>query len=378
MGSGSNSSFAVHHGDYYLDLMFGNVLNICASFLAAYPSETILMRVSQTKSEVPTDVFKETSERHYLGGWRSLFHINSGFPTLGEVRGKVVLMSGWPHIGGLSLSSTSLFDTEDLWDKPAISVKKTCVSNHLTGAANAGASKSKMFMTYSNANHVPTNTPWNYSKQVNPHALDTLRRIKAEGKTVGVLAMDYIDRPHGSTSGGSTELTRTVIGLNPLTAARTGTLEYAVRTGSTWSAPVPLPWQSASAPALASYQNKLYALFVRPSDKAVMWTRPEGQNWKTPERIGGDASNVAPAVAAAHDKLFCVITGTDDNMYWRTFTESTGWSGITQFPQYRSKLPAALAFRDNQLWMTSVGTPGDRLYTTFHNGTQWSNPGWTT
>ncbi|SEB52250.1 hypothetical protein SAMN05428944_0002 [Streptomyces sp. 1222.5] len=50
-----------------------------------------------------------------------------------------------------------------------------------------------------------------------------------------------------------------------------GTLEYAVRTGSCWGgAPIALPWETMTPPALASYNGKLYAAFVRPSDKALM------------------------------------------------------------------------------------------------------------
>ncbi|MFE5519503.1 hypothetical protein ACFQ9Q_17525 [Streptomyces virginiae] len=75
-----------------------------------------------------------------------------------------------------------------------------------------------------------------------------------------------------------------------------------------WGAPVALPWQSMTLPALASYNGKLYALFVN-SDKAVMWTRLEGSSWRTPAQVGWDGTVFAPALAVAHGKLYYAHTG---------------------------------------------------------------------
>ncbi|WP_159041272.1 phosphatidylinositol-specific phospholipase C domain-containing protein [Streptomyces sp. WM4235] len=57
--------FSVHHGDYYLKQMFGDVLQTCRSFLSNHRSETILMRISQTKSSASAADFTQTFN-HYL------------------------------------------------------------------------------------------------------------------------------------------------------------------------------------------------------------------------------------------------------------------------------------------------------------------------
>ncbi|MGP3634332.1 hypothetical protein ACTU45_13345 [Streptomyces sp. 24-1644] len=160
----------------------------------------------------------------------------------------------------------------------------------------------------------------------------------------------------------------------------TGTLEYAVRTGNTWGAPIPLPWESITPPALASYNNKLYALFVR-SDQAVMWTRLDGQTWRKPEQVGGDRSVFAPAVTAAHGKLFYAVTGSGDKLYWRTYTENGGWSTITQFPSYNSGYSPAMAAYSNRVWLTHAAPGAGELWLNTHDGTNWSthygdNLGW--
>ncbi|MER6951888.1 hypothetical protein ABT294_48535 [Nonomuraea sp. NPDC000554] len=149
------------------------------------------------------------------------------------------------------------------------------------------------------------------------------------------------------------------------------TLEYVVRTSQGWGTPVPLPWQSITPPALASYKGKLYAAFVDSNRQEVMWTRLENGEWRTPEQIGGDHSYSAPALCVAFDKLYYAVTGTNHALYWRSFTESEGWSGITAFSGYRSGYAPSMAAGWGGLWLTHVGTDG-RLYHNLYDGNGWS------
>ncbi|MFD3329591.1 hypothetical protein [Streptomyces sp. NPDC058701] len=153
------------------------------------------------------------------------------------------------------------------------------------------------------------------------------------------------------------------------------TLQYAVRTGSTWGAPITLPFESLTPPALASYNGKLYALFVR-SDKAVMWTRLEGQTWRTPERVGGrdGSDHLAPAVTVAHGKLYYAVTGDGGKLWWRTYTESGGWSPISQFTGYHSAHAPALAAHPhtNGVFLSHVGATG-KVFTNYNDSTHWGS-----
>ncbi|MFF4161381.1 hypothetical protein [Streptomyces sp. NPDC001678] len=162
----------------------------------------------------------------------------------------------------------------------------------------------------------------------------------------------------------------------------TGTLECVVRNGASWGAPIVLDWESLTPPALATYNNKLYALFVRPSDRAVMWSRLEPTTgsgldgrevWATPQRIGTDASIHAPAVAAAHGKLYYAVTGQDGGLYWRTYTEAGGWSPAARFPQYVARYSPALASQGNELWLVHAND-GGKLWLTVHHGSTWAAP----
>ncbi|MFE2870956.1 hypothetical protein [Embleya sp. NPDC059259] len=150
-------------------------------------------------------------------------------------------------------------------------------------------------------------------------------------------------------------------------------LEYAVRTGDVWSAPVSAGWQSRTPPALASYKGKLYALFIRPADNAVMWTRLEGATWRTPERVGTDGSVLTPAVTAAHGRLYYAVTGAGGKLWWRTYTEAGGWSAIAQFADHHSAYEPALAAHPetNGVFLSLVG-PNRTEWTKYHDGTRWS------
>ncbi|MEU3991738.1 hypothetical protein AB0F24_25835 [Streptomyces platensis] len=148
------------------------------------------------------------------------------------------------------------------------------------------------------------------------------------------------------------------------------TLEYAMRTGNSWSAPVALPWKSITPPALASYNGKLYVAFVR-DDYAVMWSRLENGMWRKPERIGQDQSNFAPALCAFRGELFYAVTGRNEGLYWRTYTERDDWSSITQWNGYRSGYAPSMATIPSRLWLTHVDPEG-RLYHNTHDGNGWS------
>ncbi|MFE3632062.1 hypothetical protein [Streptomyces goshikiensis] len=161
-----------------------------------------------------------------------------------------------------------------------------------------------------------------------------------------------------------------------------GSLEYTVRTGTTWAAPVRLPWSSLSSPALAAHAGRLYAAFVRPSDQAVMWASTDGNgNWSEPARIGGDLSYVGPALTSAHGKLIYAVTGKDGKIYFRTYTPSAGWTDPTQLAGSTQYSPTLATF-SGRAWLATTGD-ASKIHHSIYNGSAWSawrtdNLGWKT
>lgn len=88
----TSNAFAMHHGEVYLEKMFGDILNECKRFLRENPSEFILMSVKREHTEADcTRSFDETFQQSYYDPY--WWFTEDRFPLLEEVRGKIVLFS---------------------------------------------------------------------------------------------------------------------------------------------------------------------------------------------------------------------------------------------------------------------------------------------
>ncbi|WP_322872192.1 phosphatidylinositol-specific phospholipase C domain-containing protein [Streptomyces goshikiensis] len=349
VGSGDKRSFAVHHGEVYQEMMFGDAVQQCWDFLRAHPRETVLMRLSQAKSQVSADEFRWVFENSYAGSL-SRFHRGTTIPTLGEVRGKIVLMTQGPYIGGLNLGSGTLFDTQDVWERPTVQAKKLLVGSHLAKAVNAGASRSKIFMNYTSANSGPQYgiTPRDYARELNPFTLSEING-KPSDKRTGVIAMDFV----------SSAATGAIVRMNQQPSNDIGLLTH---TGSAWSAPA-LPWpgsKTPDAPALAPLGGKLYCA-VRGLGNQIYISRLEAGKWSGFVRVASLLTHHAPALTAFNGKLYLAYTGTNANEpNILSSADGTTWSSQTRLPG-RADTGPALAVRDNVLHC-AYGASGEIWY----------------
>lgn len=179
--------FAIHHGAFYQQLMFGDVLNACRAFLAVHPSETVLMRVKQEYSEVSAEEFRRIFVS-YLDdkGYRSLFRLDSGLPALGEARGRVVLLADSDGLGGIRYGDPQVFDIQDdymaepfgKWPKIEAQFRK------------AVAQPGKLFVNYvSTAALLP---PRSNADRLNPQVKTLLAGAEGSGWTgLGIVPMDF-------------------------------------------------------------------------------------------------------------------------------------------------------------------------------------------
>ncbi|MBC9719181.1 phosphatidylinositol-specific phospholipase C [Streptomyces sp. TRM66268-LWL] len=190
----TGGSYAIHHGAFFQNLMFGDVLAACREFLAAHPSETVLMRVKQEYSQVGDAEFRAVFD-DYLDnrGWRPLFHIGGSWPSLGTARGKVVLMAdngGLP--GGIRWGDSSLFAIQDDYNAEPFA-KWPRIRDHFRRAASSPGPQYINFV--STAAGLPPD--WN-ADRLNPQTRDFLNSSEAAGWTgLGIVPMDFPEAVSG-------------------------------------------------------------------------------------------------------------------------------------------------------------------------------------
>lgn len=174
-------------------MMFGDVLVACWNFLAARPSETVLMRVKQEYSSESDAAFRAIFD-DYLDarGWRPLFRLDSTLPTLGGARGKVVLLADNGGLPGVRYGDPAVFDIQDDYMAEPFAKYPKIEAQFRKAAQQPG----KFFMNYvSTAALMPPR--WN-ADRLNPQVHSFLERSETAGWTgLGIVPLDYPNQRGG-------------------------------------------------------------------------------------------------------------------------------------------------------------------------------------
>ena len=166
----SGNTFTIHHGASYQNANFGDVVAVLRTFLGAHPGETVVMRLKQEctgQLGSCTDASGQKSFADIFDSYvSSVFWQPSvtrgtpaGLPTLGTVRGKVVLAVlhgpfGGPieHYGLAHFdqwrdgSSTYVQDNYAVPNVGAIATKRDQVRRHLD--ATSAGDPAKMYVNF--------------------------------------------------------------------------------------------------------------------------------------------------------------------------------------------------------------------------------------
>ncbi|MBN2842542.1 MAG: phosphatidylinositol-specific phospholipase C domain-containing protein, partial [Sedimentisphaerales bacterium] len=199
-----DNAFTIHHGQVYQNMNFTDVLNACSSFLAANPSETIIMSVKEEYNPSNnTRTFVETFNS-YVNQNPGLWHMGTKIPALGQVRGKIVLFRRFGGVSNLGLEATSWGDdttfsiggiapmrVQDNYSNGSGSEKWTDVNNMLNEAKNGSAGTLYVNFTsgYTSFLGIPSITT--VSNYVNPR-LETYFNSNPSGR-FGMLMMDFVN-----------------------------------------------------------------------------------------------------------------------------------------------------------------------------------------
>ncbi|MEV6349304.1 phosphatidylinositol-specific phospholipase C domain-containing protein [Actinoplanes sp. NPDC051851] len=212
-----NDSFTIHHGTNYQNATFGQVLTVLKTFLAAHPTETVLMRLkAECSGAFPScddqpdlcsgadncaaeqqrrvDVF-----RGYLDNpdYAGLIEAGPGStPTLDQVRGKVVLTqflgTGGGPVTGYGLDNLMGDDrgayVQDAFDTIGTAPKMALIRD-LIGKADADTG-GNVYLNFTSA--AADVAPASVAAGIDPEVLDDLITGRSgDWRKLGVLMMDY-------------------------------------------------------------------------------------------------------------------------------------------------------------------------------------------
>ena len=142
LGKGNNPGIC--HGDFYLFKKDGNYLHLSdvigyfKTFLSENPSEALIMLASRGNDEA-TDESITTAFAKVMADNPDLFYTSSHVPTLGEVRGKIVLLRRFGLDGNSVDGHTWGLDLTEWDDKiKAHSGKSMCLVKYEQGFEAAG------------------------------------------------------------------------------------------------------------------------------------------------------------------------------------------------------------------------------------------------
>ena len=213
--------FAIHHERVFLGLSFQDVIDQCRSFLLTHPNETILMDVGHEwqDEEGSSLSFHQVFLNYYNANkyldeahTRELWYLGTTIPTLGQVRGKIVLMRNFdldPGAAAIGIAmppgqntafysyqfSTNPDETvyvENLWtpDAPiftdAFDIKWRAIQDNI-GLAQKDSSPNHLYMTFTSATMFPWHTPLEFAQHINWQ----LKVFPAGSGPMGIVVMDY-------------------------------------------------------------------------------------------------------------------------------------------------------------------------------------------
>ena len=181
-----NDDLPIHHEQFYQNANFDDVLSTTINFLNSYPSETIFMRVKEeyrdhaSGNTISFNQQVQISLDKYLGR----FWTSNSVPTLGECRGKIVILDN--VAGGAMGINWESIDLEDHWDNIGEDDKWNYVRTHLDSARSSTWSP-QMFATFSSFTCIPE-PPIQLARRMNPKLHSYARD---NGGRLGIIASNF-------------------------------------------------------------------------------------------------------------------------------------------------------------------------------------------
>lgn len=171
-------------------LMLEDVLEECYAFLSAHPTETVIFAVKQEHGDESTAEFQRVLDR-YIQADMERWYLGSELPSLGEARGRLVLLRRYDDEAGLGTDAgiALVWPNQNGYDDPARAFStEGCAVGSLTLAvqdryeydeeekwrafcAEADDSGGVVLRFLSTKGHMTFGHPYRYAKELNPRLL---------------------------------------------------------------------------------------------------------------------------------------------------------------------------------------------------------------
>ncbi|MGV9313736.1 phosphatidylinositol-specific phospholipase C [Streptomyces sp. NPDC003691] len=192
--AGTANEMGLYHGPVYMSKRYQDVLRDCKNFLRSNPSETIVMRVKNENSggnKLGTEEFKRRFNWHLDDpsmGFRSLFWTNPVWPTLGQARGKVVLLTNFTH-DWATLKWGDHCNIQDQYDVSDDAKRKAIVAHF--DKAYFDHSTEKMFINFTSTAKGPIPNPSMGAQKILGSVGAYLEPRSTQRARFGIVPMDF-------------------------------------------------------------------------------------------------------------------------------------------------------------------------------------------
>lgn len=202
------NSFTIHHGAIYQNMNFDDVLVACRTFLEANPSETIVMSVKEEHTPSGNTMTYEERFLKYTQDYAGLFRLGNTIPTLGEARGKIVLLrrfgttqpiginaaNGWQDDTSFTINNPeSTLKVQDAYQVGNNNTKWNAISGLLNESKNSAANANVLYLNFSSGYQktlwVIPNIPA-VSNDINPRLMNYFGQ-QPSGR-FGIIITDFI------------------------------------------------------------------------------------------------------------------------------------------------------------------------------------------
>jgi 1-phosphatidylinositol phosphodiesterase len=184
----------IMHGDVDYRNTLTTVVKECVAFLEKNDSETIMMRIKQEGYNLVSDrEFIKTFDSS-LSQYKHKIHQSNSIPNLGDVRGKIVIISNVSGLTGIQWGSINHQDVS----KCSVEQKKQFFLNHIDAAVKSKSNT--LFINHSSIQAQGLNHVHFYANKMNAFLLDEfvaglgtrdVDNSKNESPHTGIIPMDY-------------------------------------------------------------------------------------------------------------------------------------------------------------------------------------------